>query len=152
MVGAVRLSEPVASAPFFRTPGPDAPYVVPRILSHPETCAVVSEIRIGSHIGWAIAYYSTLRQLGISLENFWGTNQYDVYDDEGRWIGWDEHSQNLNEYDFELEPWLDSGRLLWIEPGDDTAELRRGADGCPYVGIEGARLMQSLYLNEITRY
>lgn len=41
-----------------------------------------------------------------------------------------------------MRPWLDSGKLLWIAPGDDHLELRSGSAGCPYLNLTGERRMQ----------
>ncbi|WP_433204746.1 hypothetical protein ACQP1G_16575 [Nocardia sp. CA-107356] len=152
MGGAVRLSEPVAPAPFHRMPGPDTPYVVPRLLEFPEVCAVIAELPIGPHTGWAITYFSTRRQLGVPLENLWGSKKYDIYNDGGIWNAWAEHPQTRRDYDFDLGPWLDSGKLRWIAPGDTAATLREGATNCPYVGIEGTHQMQIIYDAEVTKY
>jgi hypothetical protein len=40
--------------------------------------------------------------------------------------------------DYDLDPYLVSGKLLWIAPGDGTALLREDAGGCPYRGLEGS--------------
>ncbi|WAL67895.1 hypothetical protein ORV05_09025 [Amycolatopsis cynarae] len=152
MGGAVRLAEPVASAPFFCMPGPDAPYVVPRLLAHPQVRAVVAQLPIGPHTGWAVTYFGTRRHLGVDLENLWGTRRYEVYYDNGCWKGWAGRQQHTGDYDFDLGPWLDSGKLLWIAPDDSGATLREGLPGCPYVDLGGTRKLQMIHDGKITRY
>lgn len=138
MPGALRLNGPVAPAPFLCRPGPAAPYVVPRILSADGVLAVISQLEIGPHTGWPISYFGP-KPLGVKLENTWGACEYDVFDDDGIWLGWNAKTPWPPEYDFDLEPWLRSGKLLWIAPGDRTGTLREGVGGCPYLGIDGPR-------------
>jgi hypothetical protein len=143
MTGAVRLTEPVEPAPFLCSPGPGVPFVVTRIIESPDIQAVISQVPIGRHIGWPITYFGpTLR--GVRLVDLWGTRSYPVFDDEGTWIGWANAIPDVGDYDLDLEPWLRSGKLLWIEPGDESATLRDGVEGCPYLALEGVRKLQYL--------
>ncbi|MBF6072234.1 hypothetical protein [Nocardia farcinica] len=152
MGGAVRLSEPVTPAPFDCMPGPDRPYVVPRLLAREEVRAVVVELPIGAHTGWAITYFGTARPTDAALENLWGTRRYDTYDARGHWRGWAEHQQNTADYDFDLAPWLASGKLRWIAPGDPTATLREGTDGCPYTAVDGDGRLQLVRQGRVIRF
>lgn len=145
MGGAMRLAEPLVPQPFdFCMPGPDVPYVVPRLLDLPDTRAVLAQVAIGHHTGWTITYFTTRRPDRLPLENLWGSQEYDLYDDSGHWRAWSNHSQDLAEYSFDLRPWLDSGKLLWIAPGDSDTVLRTGAADCPYLDLPGNRRMQMI--------
>ncbi|WP_369636528.1 hypothetical protein [Nocardia sp. JMUB6875] len=145
MGGAMRLVEPLTPLPFdFCMPGPDVPYVVPRLLNLPETRAVLSQVVIGHHTGWTITYFTTRRPHRFPLENLWGSQEYDIYDDSGHWRAWSEHPQDLAEYSFDLRPWLEAGKLLWVAPGDPAAALRSGAADCPYLDLPGHRRMQMI--------
>jgi hypothetical protein len=139
MTGAMRLVDPVEHPPFAVVPGPDTPFVVPRILDAEGVRAVIAEVPVGAHTGWTITYFGQPPE-DVTLVNVWGTNTYPVFED-GEWIGWDWDTPTISEYDFELAPWLRSGKLLWLEQGDESATLREGADGCPFVGISGQRLI-----------
>jgi hypothetical protein len=141
MAGAMRLSGPVERASFLCTPGPDVPFVVTRIIESPGIQAVIAQVAVGRHTGWAISYFGPDPQ-GVPLVNLWGTGTYYVYDDEGTWLGWANAVPKVEDYDFDLEPWVSSGKVLWIEPGDDSATLREGVDGCPYLGLDGVRRLQ----------
>jgi hypothetical protein len=141
MTGAIRLAQPVEPFSFICRPGPDVPFVVKRIIEQPGIQAVIAQVPIGRHTGWAISYFGQKPE-GVPLVNLWGTETYYVYDDDGTWQGWANVIPKVEDYDFDLEPWLRSGKVLWIEPGDDTATLRDGVDGCPYVGLAGVRLNQ----------
>jgi hypothetical protein len=138
MNGAMRLAEPVENTPFQVVPGPGVPFVVPRLLRKKKARAVVAELRVGAHTGWAITYFGS-KESDVELVNEWGSTRHDVYDDNGAWRGWDESIERLSDYDFDLERWLRSGRLLWISPDDESAALREGSDGCPYLDLPGER-------------
>lgn len=150
MCGAIQLREPVAFAPFMCRPGPGAPYVIPRILTHEGVRAVINQVSVGPQIGWAISYFGP-RPQGTELENTWGANVYDVYTDDGEWLGWNEHESPVEEYDFELAPWLESGKLLWIAAGDPDTQLRTGIAECPYLGIEGEHRKAGIFRGELRR-
>ncbi|UGT39680.1 hypothetical protein LTV02_26950 [Nocardia yamanashiensis] len=150
MCGAMRLGEPIAFAKFWCEPGPGTPYVIPRILSSEAVRAVISQVQVGPHIGWAISYFGP-RPRGVQLENSWGANVYDVYDDAGEWLGWAEHESPVSEYDFDLGPWLDSRKLLWIEPGDSETQLRTGTADCPYLNMPGERTKAFIFRGEVRR-
>jgi hypothetical protein len=143
LAGAMRLFEPLIQAPFLAVPGPGVPYVVPRILDQTDTFAVISQLPVGPHVGWPIAYFGP-RQPALRLVNDWGSNRYDSYDHAGNWLGWsqtplEEICDDAYDFDFELEPWIDSGRLRWIAPDDETLSIQHGLAGCPYIGLEGPR-------------
>jgi hypothetical protein len=138
LTGAMRIREPVTWAPFCVAPGPSVPYVVPRILDQSETIAVIAQLPVGRHIGWPIAYFGA-RDTGIELENYWGDNDYYRYDSNGTPLGWKTVIPDVCNYDFELEPWISSGKLSWIAPGDASMTVRQGLADCPYVRLEGPR-------------
>ncbi|MCU1643429.1 MAG: hypothetical protein JWN03_3704 [Nocardia sp.] len=150
MSGAARLSEPVAFAPFRCQPGPGLPYVIPRILANEGVRAVLNQVPVGPHIGWTISYFGP-RPEGVKLENTWGSNVYDIYSDDGEWLGWGEHESDVGEYDFDLAPWLESEKLLWIAPGDPEVQLNAGATGCPYIGLEGEHRKAGIFRGELRR-
>lgn len=72
--------------------------------------------------------------------NLWGANTYPVYRD-GVNRGWAWDRPRVSQYDFELAPWLRAGKVLWLEPGDESLTLREGPEGCPFVGLDGRRLI-----------
>jgi hypothetical protein len=148
MAGAVRLATPVEQFDFICRPGPAAPFVVTRLVEQPGIQAVVAQVLIGRHTGWAMSYFGPKPQ-GVSLVNLWGTETYPVYDDDGTWLGWADVTPKAEDYDFDLEPLLRAGKLLWIEPGDDSATLREGVDGCPFVGLDGDRRNQFVQRGKI---
>ncbi len=136
MNGAMRLTLPVTYAPFIAMPGPEAPFVVPRLLSRPNVVAVIAQVPVGAHIGWPITYFGPLPP-DAALENEWGSDHFAIFDDAGVYRGRGETPPWPPSYDFNLAPWLESGKLLWIAPGDESGTLYQGVAHCPYVGIDG---------------
>ncbi|BCB91191.1 hypothetical protein [Phytohabitans suffuscus] len=138
MTGAMRLAGPVERTPFAVAPGPGAPFVVPRILgAAPRVRGVIAQVAVGRHTGWAITYFGRPAP-GTRLVNLWGTDSYPVARD-GLWTGRAREESGVERYDFDLEPWVGTGALLWTTPGDESATLRTGVDGCPYLGLTGPR-------------
>lgn len=152
MNGAMRLVPPLENTKQFVRPGPGVPYVVPRILRCPDVRAVISQVSVGAHTGWVISYFGP-KPKGVTLVNNWGKHEHYVYDDTGKWRGWnsDEKDQRTGQYDFELAPWLRPGKLLWIAPGDESATLREGIDDCPYVDLPGHRRCQDVFRRKVSR-
>lgn len=138
--GAVRLADPIENIPFLCHPGPGIPFIVPRVIEQEGVKAVLSSVPVGKHQGYAVVYYakSELR----TLEGFgdWGRNiaYYDLGDED---FGWQEWIPAPGDLDFDLKPWIEKGKLLWIAPGDETMNLRSETD-CPYLDSTGNRFWQ----------
>jgi hypothetical protein len=150
MAGAMRLAEPVEHPPFAVVPGPDVPFVVPEILGADGVRAVVTEIPVGRHTGWAISYFGP-KPRDVPLINVWGVNTYPVYDDDGTWHGWAQERPRVARYDFDLTRWLRSGKLLWIEPGDESMALREDPGDCPFTDLPGQRRI-TVIANGVVRH
>lgn len=134
--GAMRLAEPVENTPFESRPGPEIPFVVPRLLDAPFTKAVLSQVPVGRHTGYLVVYYSTQIPPDVLRTADWGTEYANWPNAAGEWEASDFYDSEDTQ-DSNLVPWLQSGRLLWIAPGDDELRLREGVEGCPYVGLSG---------------
>jgi hypothetical protein len=139
--GALSMTSPIERTPFLVKPGPGAPFVVPRLLARQGVRAVVSSLSIGAHTGYVITYFANPAPDDLEGFNDWGTDYYQFDDGFGQ-LGWHQGSDTAVDHDFELAPYLKSGQLLWIAPGDATMTLREGASGCPYVDLKGCRLPQ----------
>lgn len=147
VTGAVRLLGLPARAPFLSKPGPEVPYVIPRLLQHGSVVAVLSSLGIGPHQGFAILYFAHPVP-DVTRVNTWGTNEYQVVDAEGD-IGWDEAPLVESDMDFELAPWISAGRLWWIAPGDPSLTLRGEVAGCPYLGLSGRRAVTRIQAGRV---
>ena len=138
LTGAVAVTEPVEPTPFLVKPGPGVPYVLPRLLVDDQAIAVVSSFPIGRHTGYCMAYFASRPLDTFSAAAEWGTDTWTLRYPQGAAVTL-AIGEVDSERDYDLAPWLDSGRLRWIAPGDDTLTLRSGAAGCPYVGLDGRR-------------
>lgn len=130
LTGALRPGAPV---PPGVCPGPAAPYVLPRMLADDSVVAVLSHVRVGPHDGFPIAYFTSAPEEATVRANEWGTGGFARLGADGaiEYGAWPEPD---GDRDHDLRPWLDSGRLRWIAPGDASLELRTGSDACPYLG------------------
>ena len=120
-------------------PGPGAPYVIERMLAMDGMQAVVSAIKIGANLtGYLIVYFSSEPVSPNDLHQEWRRQTWVVYDDDGNGIARD----LVNDpWDFELGPWLESGKLLWTQPGDESLALQKGRPS-PYEDLPGTRKKQ----------
>lgn len=138
--GAMHLELPVEDTPFLVKPGPGVPFVLPRLLADSGMRAVVSTLEVGLHRAYPVVYF---KQSGPPLDrpNEWGRNRFEVAGEGDKW-SWGERFEDPDGYDYELEPWITRGQLLWIAPGDDTLTLRSTIDDCPYLRLAGPRTPQ----------
>lgn len=131
--------------------GPEAPFVVPRLLERPEMRAVVNQVRIGSGsgelAGFAVIYFAQPMVQQVVRFNTWGANVYWYRGPDGRW-GWDNNYEDTETLDFDLSPWIAAGKLAWIEPGDSGLVLRSEFDRCPYLGLPGRRTFVRVQFGE----
>lgn len=136
--GALKIDGPLPEWSLKAMVGPEVPFVLPRILDHPAISAVVSTVMIGDHVGFPIVYYADPVPPDLERVDDWGHRSYTYLRPDGSPTS--VHStQDDAEKDFDLRPWLERGRLSWIEPGDLGLKLRDGADGCPYLDLPGER-------------
>jgi hypothetical protein len=150
MPGAMRLTEPVEVTTYRVMPGPGVPYVVPRILAAPDARAVIAQLPVGAHTGWTISYFGRRPRPPVKLVNLWGKDDFPTWHG-GDW-GWDADTETTGSYDFALRPWLASGKLLWLEPGDEQGTLREGLADCPYLDLPGPRTIATLQDGRVFRY
>lgn len=136
--GAVRLAAEPARAPFTCVPGPEVPFVVPRMLLHADVKAVVSYVRIGEQDAYPVVYFADPVPPMLERFNEWGSNHYE-YESPTRGEAWHDMVEEEAVVDFDLARWIESGDLLWIAPGDTGLTLRSTVAGCPYLGLEGRR-------------
>lgn len=135
--GALRLGAPVPAWSLKAMVGPEVPFVIPRMLSHPAISAVLSSLAIGPHTGFLIAYYAR-EAPDIERVDEWGARHHTLPNPRGGMMS--SHStQDDAQSDYDLEPWIADNRLHWIAPGDPTLTLRVGSEGCPYLNLPGER-------------
>jgi len=137
MDGAVKISGEIEKAPFICTPGPEVPYVIPRILEYTQVKAVISSIKVGNHTAYPIFYYADPMLYGALRVNDWGSKIY-TYIDNDEEMHWDTSTDDSSEYDFELEKWIKNGKLLWIYSEDPNLTLHSDVSRCPYLNLQGS--------------
>lgn len=141
ITGALRITGEVAPVPFLCVPGPGVPYVLPEILSHNSVTAVLSSLPIGNHTGYVILYFTGSSGDGIPRADNWGMDHWELPGAGGS-QDWGEGIRGVRQADFDLAPWIEKKKLLWIPPGDSMISLHSGIDGCPYIGLDGSRTLQ----------
>ncbi len=144
--GAVNLNGLIPeSGPFECRPGPDAPFVIPRILERKGMTAVISisSMKCG-YIAYPIAYFSEEQIPGGLLTQSWAQKEYWFTLDDGR-TGWNIINDS---YDFDLLPWLRNGKVRWME-GDRVNSETAVPEKCPFLNIEGTKKTQILIDNEL---
>ncbi len=150
LLGALQIDEATLPTDMLMEsqPGPEVPFVVPRLLEHPNMIAVVGEITMErGGPAYAIAYYSDQFIEPISLHQEWRRNVHWYQEDgESMW------TYANSPWDFELEPHVKSDQLRWVllDTGEDPPLLRKSSDGetCPFIGLAGERQKQVISAGE----
>ncbi len=144
LLGAVALhGRTPAEATEEVIPGPEVPFVVPRLLSLPGMIAVVSRLdMVTGDVAYPVAYFSDAAVSPRQLHQFWCREEFWFKDDQGK-SGW---LIATDPWDFDLAPWVASGKLRWLRPGEPERGLVDGSSGeaCPYVDLPGDREAQGM--------
>lgn len=113
--------------------GPRAPYVIPRLLELEGMVAVVSRLEMAIEAtAYVVTYYAQPRPVPELLTAPWKSPTYLYRTQLGR-VRWRECKETL---DFDLDPWLERGKLKWCLPGDEEARLSDEAPlACPFRGL-----------------
>lgn len=147
ITGAMKLGRKLPMFGHLAKVGPGVPFVVPRLLAHDGVTAVISQIEVGGATAWPIVYFAREPLLDHHRFNTWGTNRYWWQDATGQWK-WNDCTEDDEELDFDLAPWIEQGRVRWIAPGDGDLELHDTVKGCPYLGLSGETRFQRVSLGE----
>lgn len=121
--------------PFEVWPGPEVPYVIPRLLEKEGMVAVISEVKMtAGYRVFLIAYFARKRPPVQELTANWPRKTFTYKTDFGE-PGW---KFDNDPWDFELRPWALKGKLRWCVPGGDNDVLSEDPpELCPYLSIEG---------------
>jgi hypothetical protein len=148
--GALRVSAAdLASAALTKRarilPGPEVPYVIPRLLLMTGVRCVISWVPLFSGRGGAYltTYFAETGFPGREAHQMWLRETFDFLDPVGhrRW------RIATDRWDFDLVPWLRDGRdkVYWIAPSDPSMTLVTGPpEQCPYVDAHGARFPREI--------
>ncbi|HWQ22307.1 MAG TPA: hypothetical protein VN478_06240, partial [Clostridia bacterium] len=145
LAGALLPGAPTEKTPFEVRPGPEVPYVVPRLLALSGVCAVLSQIQIGPHTGYAVAYFADHPEQVSNRVNTWGTDFYEVIDGQGVLTWSFDGDVAALDRDFDLKPWMEAGKLLWIQPGDASMTLRPDVQACPFLALTGSHMDSTFF-------
>jgi hypothetical protein len=141
MAGALKPGSSLEAFPFTCSVGPEVPYVLPRLLKHEQIKAVLSSTAVGGHRLYLITYYAEPMIYSIRRVNDLGAYCYTYKNTQG--ILLHDYFEDPAK-DFVLEEWIRAGKLLWIEPDDDSLTLRGFLTGCPYVNLQGSSKVQAI--------
>ncbi len=146
--GAINIKSEIPNMPFLCKPGPGRPFVIPRLLVNPEIKAVISTVKIGNITAWPIFYFAEDIPYELIRINDWGRDYYmaKTANDEGYAM---QTYDYYIDYDFDLEFYIRTGRLLWIKPEDDEFKLNSTINDCPYLNLQGNLYPVALYNGEI---
>jgi hypothetical protein len=127
-------------------PGPDVPFVVPALLELPGMIAVIGRTRIMTgDVAYPIGYFSDQEIPPLQLHQPWCRNMYWFKDEEGNAV-W---SVANDEFDFDLLPHVESGKLKWAElDHPDSGVFPKDGEVFPWSGLEGDRERQQLVAGE----
>lgn len=126
LLGAVNVNGLAPRGGIFECrPGPDVPFVIPRILEFPTMQAVVSSVAM--HCGYTaypVAYFAKTPPPARSLSQSWARKEH-RFSVDGR-MGWDIIEET---YDYDIPVWTGKGKLRWLHEGKISPP---GADPASY--------------------
>jgi len=143
--GALYFGKPLPKSPLLVCPGPTTPYVIAPLLGSDNVCAVLSSWAVVPHRSFIVEYFEPTPNFNRPLCDVWPTNirspgvgraplaASDILSDFG-----------VQDFDFNLAPWIANQKLKWIAPDDPSCTLQTGMEGCPYLKLSGGYEMQYL--------
>ena len=143
LTGAVNLNEkPPQGGDQECYPGPEVPYVIPRALKYPTMVAVILSIPMkNGYTAYPISYFSSEAPPTPALANPWTKKTFSYLHPSGRAV----FTILSDPWDFELMPWVEEGKIQWIDAGDPNFTLKSApASRCPYVNLKGLRERQTI--------
>ena len=121
-------------------PGPEVPYVIPRLLAMDGVKCVISSVTLFSGRGAAylMTYFAEPGFPASEAHQMWLRETFDFLDPTGhrRW------RIASDRWDFDLVPWLRDRRdkLYWIAPSDPAMTVVTGPpEQCPFMNAPGTR-------------
>jgi hypothetical protein len=144
LTGALNLNgKPPLGGEAESHPGPEVPYVIPKALSMPTMIAVISSISMkNGYAAYPISYFSPEKPPTAALANPWTKTSCNFINPK---TGRPAFTIKTDPWDFELMPWIEKGKVHWIEAGDPQNMLKSApANQCPYVNLKGLRLQQTI--------
>ena len=118
------------------SPGPEVPYVLPRLMEIPGMVAVIGRVAMtNGYLAYPITYFAKEPPPADQLSASWGLGTYNwVSEDGSRGYGIDNDI-----WDFDLQPYVEAGKLFWCPPDSENLSLAPAGEACPYVNLSGRR-------------
>ena len=142
LLGGLRLDKRVPQeAKVEVIPGPETPFVVPRLLRLPGMIAVISELKVQTgDVAYPVAYFSMEEIPPARLHQPWLRQDQWLKTEEGdaSWL------IATDPWDFDLKPWVDQKKVWWVgeRKGNPVALSADSGVACPYLNLPGERKPQ----------
>ncbi|MCJ7732677.1 hypothetical protein MUP51_10215 [Candidatus Bathyarchaeota archaeon] len=149
VTGSLKLNGKPERMQFQVRPGPERPYLIKQLIESPGVKAVISTAQIGKHTGCMVFYYKEDVNTSVEPARLWGQYLWESIDRWGKRIYLEPDERDFS-YIFNLEDWVEEGKLLWIQPDDKEFTLRTGVNGCPYLNMVGDTRFQIIIDGEVT--
>jgi hypothetical protein len=131
-------------------PGPEVPYVVPRLLLIPSVRCVISSMKLlaGRATAYFTTYFADPRISAAESYQPWLRQTFYFLDPTGyqRW------RSCSDAWDFDIASWLrkTKDKIYWIAPEDkDMIVVTGSAERCPYVNLAGVRVPRLIERNQV---
>jgi hypothetical protein len=126
--------------------GPAVPFMIKRISDMNGVKAVVSQFDlVKGDTAYLIAYFAEQAIDQSELHQEWRKEWYALVNADGEIVGTE---SKFDPWDFDLAPYIESDKLLWIDPGDASLKLHNGLPS-PYVGLKGTQQRQIIQEGEV---
>lgn len=124
-------------------PGPEVPFVIPRLLEMEGMVTVVHTLPVaGRYTAYPIGYFAFQRPLQTENTQSWCRATFSL--DEVMWTSRNEH------YDYDIIPWVKRGKVFWLDPNDPTLPVAKGPpENYPFSHVTGRHSFYSLVKGEI---
>jgi len=131
-------------------PGPEVPFVIPRLLQIPGMAVVISSRKFfdDKFTAYFMTYYNQKSVPGLQSHQSWLRSTYSFPGSAGQ-SNWD---AKTDFWDFDLDKWrMQPDKMYWVAPGDRDMKLQLGADSAfPYANLPGQRLPQRIRQGQVT--
>ncbi len=149
ITGSLKLGSPFTKTDHQVRPGPEKPYLIKQLIQAEGVKAVISSIKIGPDSGFVVIYYTEEVDTPVEPANLWGQHLWEKIDRFGNRVFLEVDESDFS-YIFNLNDWIQEGKLLWIQPDDNEFTLRTGVINCPYLGVDGDERFQIIIDGELT--
>ncbi len=136
LTGSINITGNIPDVPFPIKPGPAVPWVCPRLLEDERITAVISYLKVGNYDAYITIYYTNDESIEIERINTWGSDYYIAEDKDGYAL-FGNTFDTPEEFDFDITPWIEKGKVKWIDIADKSFTLQDSVEGCPYLNLEG---------------